>query len=102
MEATPTVRGSPTLSAYAADEEPALAVKVADQACPKAEGQERMIGTPGFVGERLTEARQARGLTGTSLAEILSVRPGSISQYEHGSCCFQDKNALLHLFFFCS
>jgi Zn-dependent peptidase ImmA (M78 family)/transcriptional regulator with XRE-family HTH domain len=40
------------------------------------------VGTPGFVGERLTEARQARGLTAVSLAEILGVTPQSISQYE--------------------
>ena len=42
-----------------------------------------MIGTPGFVGQRLVEARQARGLTRTALAEILSLSPASISQYEH-------------------
>lgn len=40
------------------------------------------VGTPGFVGERLTEARQARGLTAVSLAELAGVTPQSISQYE--------------------
>lgn len=40
------------------------------------------VGTPGFVGARLTEARQARGLTAVSLAEIIGVTPQSISQYE--------------------
>ena len=39
-------------------------------------------GTPGFVGARLSEARQARGLTAVSLAEIVGVTPQSISQYE--------------------
>ena len=39
-------------------------------------------GTPGFVGARLSEARQARGLTAVSLAEIIGVTPQSISQYE--------------------
>lgn len=43
-----------------------------------------MIGTPGFVGARLTEAREARGITGTSLAEIADLKPASVSQYEHG------------------
>lgn len=42
------------------------------------------VGTPGFVGSRLTEARQARGLNGTSLAELIGVTPQSVSQYEHG------------------
>lgn len=41
------------------------------------------VGTPGFIGSRLTEARQARGLNGTGLAEIVGVSPQSISQYEH-------------------
>ena len=42
------------------------------------------IGTPGFVGARLTEAREARGLTLTSLAQLVNVNVASISQYEHG------------------
>ena len=40
--------------------------------------------TPGFVGERLREARLARGLTGVALAEILGVSRATISQYEKG------------------
>ena len=42
------------------------------------------VGTPGFVGSRLAEARQARGLNGTGLAELIGVTPQSVSQYEHG------------------
>jgi Zn-dependent peptidase ImmA (M78 family)/DNA-binding XRE family transcriptional regulator len=40
------------------------------------------VGTPSFVGARLTEARQARGLNGTELADLLGVSPQSVSQYE--------------------
>ena len=40
------------------------------------------IGTPGFHGERLTEARLARGLTAVALADVVGVTPQSISQYE--------------------
>ena len=40
-------------------------------------------GTPGFVGERLREAREARGLTLSSLSELLNVSAQAISQYEH-------------------
>jgi Zn-dependent peptidase ImmA (M78 family)/transcriptional regulator with XRE-family HTH domain len=42
------------------------------------------IGTPGFVKERLTQARQARGLNGTELADLIGVTPQSVSQYERG------------------
>jgi Zn-dependent peptidase ImmA (M78 family)/transcriptional regulator with XRE-family HTH domain len=42
------------------------------------------MGTPGFVGERLTEAREARGLSQTSLAELTDLKVQSISQYESG------------------
>lgn len=42
------------------------------------------IGTPGFVNSRLTEAREARGLSQTSLAQLIDVNVQSISQYEHG------------------
>lgn len=42
------------------------------------------IGTVGFVGERLTEARQAFGLTKVALAEMLGVSPAAVSQYENG------------------
>lgn len=40
-------------------------------------------GTPGFVGVRLKEAREARGLSVTALAEILGVSRQSVSQYEN-------------------
>ena len=42
------------------------------------------IGTPGFVKERLTEARQAFGLTKVALADMIDVTPAAISQYENG------------------
>ena len=42
------------------------------------------VGTPGFVGERLREAREARGLTSASLASILGVTPAAMTQYENG------------------
>jgi Zn-dependent peptidase ImmA (M78 family)/transcriptional regulator with XRE-family HTH domain len=42
------------------------------------------IGTLGFIGARLTQARQARGLNGTELADLLGISPQSVSQYEHG------------------
>lgn len=41
-------------------------------------------GTPGFVGARLTEARQAFGLTKVALAEMVNVTPVAIAQYENG------------------
>ena len=43
-----------------------------------------MIGTPGFIGARLAQAREARGLTAVSLAEMIGVKSANISQYEHG------------------
>lgn len=39
-------------------------------------------GTPGFVGARLREAREARTLTAISLAEMVGVTRQAISQYE--------------------
>lgn len=39
-------------------------------------------GTPGFLGPRLREAREARGLTAMSLAELLGVTRAAISNYE--------------------
>ncbi len=42
------------------------------------------VGTPGFVAARLTEARQAFGLTKVALAEMIGVSPAAISQYENG------------------
>jgi Zn-dependent peptidase ImmA (M78 family)/DNA-binding XRE family transcriptional regulator len=40
-------------------------------------------GSPYFRGERLREAREARGLTGVALAELLGVTRQTVSQYEH-------------------
>jgi Zn-dependent peptidase ImmA (M78 family)/transcriptional regulator with XRE-family HTH domain len=42
-------------------------------------------GTPGFLGERLREAREARGITGIALADLVEVSRQAISQYENGS-----------------
>jgi len=42
-------------------------------------------GTPGFIGARLTEAREARGFTVTSLSELIGVSKQAVSQYEKGS-----------------
>lgn len=39
-------------------------------------------GTPGFVGERLRQARLAMKLTQTQLAELLEKKPNTISAYE--------------------
>ncbi len=41
-------------------------------------------GTPGFIGSRLRIAREARGLTASSLAELVGVSRASISLYETG------------------
>ena len=43
-----------------------------------------MIGTPSFIGERLAQAREARGLTAIALAEMIGVKSSNISNYEHG------------------
>lgn len=42
-------------------------------------------GTPGFVGSRLREAREARGLSGVVLAELVGVTRQALSQYENGN-----------------
>ena len=42
------------------------------------------VGTPGFVGSRLREAREARQMTGTILSELTGVSAQSISAYETG------------------
>lgn len=42
------------------------------------------VGTAGFVRERLTEAREALGLTKVALAELIDVSPMAVSQYESG------------------
>lgn len=41
-------------------------------------------GTAGFVGARLREGREARGLSGSTLAELLGVTRQAISQFENG------------------
>jgi Zn-dependent peptidase ImmA (M78 family)/transcriptional regulator with XRE-family HTH domain len=41
-------------------------------------------GTPNFVGVKLREAREARGLTGIALSELLGVTRQAVSQYETG------------------
>ena len=43
------------------------------------------LGTPGFVGPRLREAREGRGLTAMSLAELLGITRSAISYYEKGT-----------------
>jgi len=40
------------------------------------------LGTPGFVGSRLRKAREARGLSASSLADLLGVTRSAVSQYE--------------------
>lgn len=40
--------------------------------------------TPGFNGTRLREAREARGIRATALAELLGVSRQSVSMYENG------------------
>ena len=40
--------------------------------------------TPGFVGQRLVEARRARGMSATDLAGIIGVSVQSVSKYENG------------------
>jgi Zn-dependent peptidase ImmA (M78 family)/DNA-binding XRE family transcriptional regulator len=42
------------------------------------------VGTPGFIGERLTEVREARGLAQTALSELTGIKSQSISHYEQG------------------
>lgn len=41
-------------------------------------------GTPGFEGARLREAREARGFTAVSLAELVEASAQSVSRWEHG------------------
>lgn len=42
------------------------------------------VTTPGFVGERLTEARRARGISATDFAGLIGVSVQSVSKYENG------------------
>lgn len=41
-------------------------------------------GTPGFIGLRLREARESRGLTITALGELLNISKQAVSKYESG------------------
>ena len=41
-------------------------------------------GTPGFIGQRLREAREARAKTAADLAKLVGVTRAAISQYEGG------------------
>ena len=43
-----------------------------------------MKGTLGFVGKRLTEARQSRGLNKTTLAKLIGVVDSQVTKYESG------------------
>lgn len=43
-----------------------------------------MIGSPGFLGERLAQARAARGLPAVALAELIGVASSNITLYEQG------------------
>lgn len=49
-------------------------------------------GTPGFVGARLREAREARGLTLVALAQMVGVTRQAMSAYEHGELSPQPDN----------
>jgi Zn-dependent peptidase ImmA (M78 family)/transcriptional regulator with XRE-family HTH domain len=42
-------------------------------------------GTPGFIGGRLREAREARGITAISLSEVVGITRSAISLYETGN-----------------
>ncbi|MFO1022739.1 MAG: XRE family transcriptional regulator [Planctomycetales bacterium] len=42
-------------------------------------------GVQSFLGERLIQAREIRGLTGVNLASIAGISSSSVSQYEHGT-----------------
>ena len=42
------------------------------------------VGSPGFVGSRLREAREARQMTAVALSELIGVTPSGISLYERG------------------
>ena len=41
-------------------------------------------GTPRFVGGRLRQAREARGVSASALAALLGVSRQAVSQYERG------------------
>lgn len=42
-------------------------------------------GTPGFIGDRLREGREARALSQSSLADLLSISRQAVSQYERNT-----------------
>ena len=42
------------------------------------------VGSPGFVGSRLREAREARQMTAVTLSELIGITPSGISLYERG------------------
>lgn len=42
------------------------------------------LGTPEFVGSRLREARECRGLTGIQLSDLVGITRQAVSQYEKG------------------
>jgi Zn-dependent peptidase ImmA (M78 family)/transcriptional regulator with XRE-family HTH domain len=42
------------------------------------------LGTPGFLGARLKEARESRSMTGSTLADVLGVTRQAVSRYESG------------------
>ena len=45
------------------------------------------VGVAGFIGERLTEAREARGImTKSALADLLNLSVKAVSQYENNIC----------------
>src|ERR1019366_3513946 len=49
------------------------------------QGRHRMrVGSPGFSGQRLREAREVRSLSVTSLSELANVSAQAIYQYENG------------------
>lgn len=50
------------------------------------------LGTPGFVGARLKEAREARALTIGTLADLVGLSRQAISGYEHGELTPQPDN----------
>ncbi|GJE40252.1 XRE family transcriptional regulator [Methylobacterium persicinum] len=55
------------------------------------------VGTPGFVPERLKEARMARRISSMSaLARLMSINPSTVSRWEDGSSA-PDTDALLRL-----
>jgi DNA-binding XRE family transcriptional regulator len=43
-----------------------------------------MTTTPGFIGQRLIEARRARAISATDFAALVGVSAVSISKYENG------------------